>query len=229
MDNTKFLNLLEPSIVTIPAHLNLLPAHPNCGIRSKNIKTNQKNILCSNCYHYIHKKCSKIKNNDHKHIDWKHWECLTCLHTKFPFTYIKLDELTWMSYNFNLPCLCPQKHSSPTNLNNLLKSLSNKDSPFYENDPCEYINIQPNFKFYDIHDLHKLDTFKDKTINNNFSIFHTNICSLQSNFDNRENLLNDLNHGFDVISLTETWNPENKNHLFSADKLDKYHPFKGTT
>ena len=182
MDNTKFLNLLEPSIVTIPAHLNLLPAHPNCGICSKNIKTNQKNILCSNCYHYIHKKCSKIKNNDHKHIDWKHWECLTCLHTKFPFTYIKLDELTWMSYNSNLPCLCPQNHSSPTNLNNLLKSLSNKDSPFYENDPCKYINIQPNFKYYDIHDLHKLDTSEDKTINNNFSIFHTNIYSLQGQF-----------------------------------------------
>ena len=65
-----------------------------------------------------------------------------------------------------------------------------------------------------------------KILNNNFSIFHTNICSLQGNFDNLENLLNDLNHGFDVISLTETWNPENKHHLFSADK---YHPFKGTT
>ena len=38
--------------------------------------------------------------------------------------------------------------------------------------------LNPNFKYYDNHEFHKL---KQKCSNNrNFSIFHTNICSLQA-------------------------------------------------
>ena len=66
-------------------------------------------------------------------------------------------------------------------------------------------------------------------MNNNISIFHTNICSLQGNVDNLTCLLSDLNHNFDIIALTETWNPENKKHLFQAPHLENYSDFKGTT
>ena len=33
---------------------------------------------------------------------------------------------------------------------------------------------------------------------------------------------------FDVISLSETWNPELKKHLFSAKHLDSYHAYIGS-
>ena len=38
------------------------------------------------------------------------------------------------------------------------------------------------------------------------SIFHTNICSMQSNINSLEDLLHDLDHTFDVIAVSETWN-----------------------
>ena len=61
--------------------------------------------------------------------------------------------------------------------------------------------LYSNFKYYDNHAFPKL---KQKCSNRNFSIFHTNICSLQANSDKPELLTNNLNHDFDVIALFET-------------------------
>ena len=59
------------------------------------------------------------------------------------------------------------------------------------------------------------------------SVFHTNICSLQANFDNLQNLINNLDHQFSVVALSETWTPQNKNSLFKPQKLDGYQPYYG--
>ena len=40
--------------------------------------------------------------------------------------------------------------------------------------------LQPNFKYYDNHEFHKLSNHLHQT--NDFSLFHTNICSLNANF-----------------------------------------------
>ena len=61
--------------------------------------------------------------------------------------------------------------------------------------------LNSNFKYYDNHEFPKL---KQICSNRNFSIFHTNICSLQANSDKLELLTNNLNHDFDVIALFET-------------------------
>ena len=73
--------------------------------------------------------------------------------------------------------------------------------------------LYSNFKYYDNHAFPKL---KQKCSNRNFSIFHTNICSLQANSDKPELLTNNLNHDFDVIALFETWTSENSNPYFEA-------------
>ena len=134
-----------------------------------------------------------------------------------------------MSFNSNTTCLCPQKYNNSTNINSLLKSLSHENSIPHNNDPCDILNIKHNFKYYDNHEFHKLNMLSNNAKSNNFSIFHSNICSLQGNFDSLQILLNDLNHEFDITSLSETWNPESKKHVFSAPKLENYHSYKGTT
>ena len=58
---------------------------------------------------------------------------------------------------------------------------------------------------------------------------HTNICSLQANTEKLEILLHELEFKFDVISLTETWNPEQKIHNFNPKILDGYNEYIGTT
>jgi hypothetical protein len=84
-------------------------------------------------------------------------------------------------------------------------------------------SLEPDFKYYDTHDFHSL---KDKLVNP-FSVLHTNICSLQSNGDNLIDLLSDLEFKFDIVAVTETWNPEEKKHKFSAPIIEGYCPYLG--
>ena len=64
-------------------------------------------------------------------------------------------------------------------------------------------------------------------VDNSFSVFHTNICSLQYNGDNLHNLLASLEFKFDIIALSETWNPEYK-VTFQPPILPGYNNYKGT-
>ena len=66
-----------------------------------------------------------------------------------------------------------------------------------------YHGLEPNFKYYDNHQFH---TMKEK-LTNPFSIIHTNICSLQQNGENLNDLIIDLEFKFDIIAVPETWNP----------------------
>ena len=110
----------------------------------------------------------------------------------------------------------------------MIKTITDEKISNYE-DPCEFLNVTNNFKYYEVHDFHKLHSTALNKNSSHFSIFHTNICSLQSNFENLETLIHDLDINFDVITLSETWNPENKNHLYQPPTLENYHPLKTLT
>ena len=77
--------------------------------------------------------------------------------------------------------------------------------------------LNSNFNYHDNHEFHKL---KQKCSNNrNFSIIHTNICSLQANSEKLELFSNNLNHNFDVIALSKTWTSDLfilKLHIYKA-------------
>ena len=60
-------------------------------------------------------------------------------------------------------------------------------------------------------------------------IFHTNICSLQKNINSLEDLLHDLDYSFDIIALSETWNPEKNKDSFSPKKIEGYLDYHGVT
>ena len=49
--------------------------------------------------------------------------------------------------------------------------------------------------------------------NKAFSVFHTNICSLQANFGSLQNLIYNLDHQLSLVALSETWSPQIKNSL----------------
>ena len=65
--------------------------------------------------------------------------------------------------------------------------------------------------------------------NNSLSLLHTNISSLQANIEQLEDLMHDLDFSFDIIALSETWNPETSKQSFSPKKLDGYLDYMGTT
>ena len=89
------------------------------------------------------------------------------------------------------------------------------------------MTARPNFDFYDIDQFRKTKNMWNKK--RSLGIFHTNICSLQSNINNLEDLLHDLDYTFDVIAVSETWNPEKSKASFLPKRLDGYHEYHGVT
>ena len=109
-----------------------------------------------------------------------------------------------------------------------LKELNFDNNQSYSNkDPNDHVIDPTNFSYYLTHDFHKLHKKNsNKTNNTNFSVLHTNICSLQGNFNNLEQLLNNLEYEFDIIALTETWHTEG-NQNFIPGLLTGYQNYEG--
>ena len=134
------------------------------------------------------------------------------------------------SFNSNWTCGCKSKTRKfiPAAVSNDYKLIlnyhntDNKYNEIYLEDFDEnfdlYHSLKPGFKYYETHQFYLM---KNK-VNNPFSLFHTNICSLQYNGDNLQNLLASLEFKFDIIALSETWNPEYKNN-FQPPILLGYH------
>ena len=131
------------------------------------------------------------------------------------------------TFNSNFDCRCntssnfqlgSSKYIFQKNLDDLKKD--NKFNIIDENGTIMDDLIQPSFKYYQNHEFHKL--CKKKKPKNIFGVFYSNICSLQANFDNLQNLINNLGHQFSVIAVSETWTPEGKKQNLQYDLLEGY-------
>ena len=218
-----------------------------CNVCKINLKKNNLGIPCHSCKSNIHTKCSKLKNvNKTFHEQKGNWKCSTCIdkytHTlasDIPFTLLDQDTLYEMRFNSNLTN--NHRFTPDITVQDKLKLMLSysKNSPWYAythpNDsdrdlftaePDETYVLRPNFDYYDI------DSFKkQKSLwkNKSLGIFHTNICSLQANIDKMEDLLHDMDYPFDIIALTETWNPEKTKNDFLPKRLEGYLDYYGTT
>ena len=200
-------------------------------------KVNKPNsaIPCPSCNHLIHKKCTKLSPyiiNQLK-ITPNVWECSTCTHDKFPFSQTDDIEIYLDSFNSNWTCGCKidikpfiNSEDSQSKLTLTQYTDSNDHDMDFEENFNAYHSIKPNFNYYETHDFHVMN---NKTNDSSFSLFHTNICSLQFNGDNLENLLANLQFKFDIIALTETWNPDYNEHCFHPPIIVGYRPYSGTT
>ena len=207
-----------------------------CGACNRKINQNKmhKALTCKSCLHLVHRKCSGLKLSDLNKLSnnrFRHWECRNCYSDKFPFNTITDNEVMKLSFDSNFDCSCTvNTDNDPVQKNILLELAKFKKPDKYGPDPegnlekCFGLDIK--FDYYSNHSFHKLSA----TMNNKkcFTIFHTNIESLQCNFDRLKNYLVDLDVTFDIIALSETWNPLEKNKDFKPGKLDGYKKYIGT-
>ena len=85
--------------------------------------------------------------------------------------------------------------------------------------------MKPNFDYYDVDSFRNRKNLWNKQ--HSMSFFHTNICSLQANIENLEDLLHDMDFPFDIIALSETWNSEKNKQNFSPKIIEGYHEYIG--
>ena len=90
------------------------------------------------------------------------------------------------------------------------------------------MSFKVKFDYYDVHDFHK----RQQTPDNQklpFSVYHTNIRSPMGNFDKLQDHLIKLQHKFDIVGLSETWNSSSNRGKFKPGTLAGYHAYLGTT
>ena len=240
LDNKKILELSSHNLDKFSReNLTTNNFSNDCNICKKKLNTNNKGVPCSNCKCRIHIKCANV-NPKTFHLFRGNWQCKSCTTTNFPFTNIDDDSLQELKFN-SIATPTTKKFHPETTVDDKLKLMLSysKQSPWYAyTHPNEQehdfftaeindsMTMKPKFDYYDIDEFKKV-----KTLWNNkksLSIFHTNICSLQANINNLEDLLHDLDHSFDVIALSETWNPEKTCDTFLPKKLEGYLDYYGT-
>ena len=210
---------------------------PMCSICDRKIHSDKvhKALPCFCCLSLVHRKCSGLSNHvllNTEASQMIHWECKKCRDENFSFNDIPDEELFSMTFNsnFNCPCL------TDCNIEQMRKDLILNLTKFKDNctdglDPdCnidQTFDIKTNFDYYNVHQFHKLSTKISQKKSPPLSIYHTNIQSLNAKFDNLHTHLANLNYPFDVIALTETWNPKHKKDEFSPGKLEGYRKYNG--
>ena len=74
-----------------------------------------------------------------------------------------------------------------------------------------------------------MSLIRKKDLAGSFTLFHTNIESLPAKEERLRLLTTIVDLKFDVIALTETWNSEDKKHLFMPPTIEGYLPYEGIT
>jgi hypothetical protein len=132
-----------------------------------------------------------------------HWSCPICIENFFPYHNIENSE---------------DFVSAQIEMNNFNIDIANNVlfDPFDFNDDGGALDdIDPDGNYFNIHATHITENCKYKypnqltneikKINSNFSTMHLNIRSIKKNFTDLNTLLNNLDHPFSILGLTETW------------------------
>ena len=244
IDNNKLQNLQERKSSKYSLNFINLTTFANlCSVCNNTVRNPRTGLPCSSCKNIIHVKCSKTRNLKNEFHTYKgKWECLKCIEDKYPFTNLENNNLEELAFNSNIT-EHNAKFMSQVSIDEKLKLMLSytKHSNWYlyshpetdnvvniENEDLDqFASIKPNFDYYDVKKFQSASNVWKKQ--NSLGIFHTNICSLRANIDKVEDLMHDLSYQFEILALTECWNPEKKKENFSAKHLDGYHEYYGTT
>ena len=120
----------------------------------------------------------------------------------------------------------------------ILKNQELIFSPFDFNEKSDtpLHDIDPDMQFYsDKYSLHSCDyylegTFNDRILQNNvkddnFSVLHANI-SAQKNLASLEQHINNLDHNFSVIGISESWFKEHNDDRYGIECYNGVHTFR---
>ena len=196
---------------------------PICKKTNKHIISATKYTQCN---YLIHQKCKKSFES------FENFICSECNSENFLFFEINNNDLLENYFNSNFSCKCHTNRNMTINpekdvkLLNLKELNFQKDSHYAQLDPDEHIDDPTEFKYYTTHEFHKLNA-NISSRGADFSLFYSNICSLNGNKEKLQDLINNLDNQFDVIALTETWHTKN-NIYFDSGQIEGYHKYEGT-
>ena len=176
------------------------PKYP-CGICHKNVNIN--GIFCDKCNFWHHFKRNDISVSEYEALsnepDDVPWFCINCSITHhesiFPFGSIENKVLSNL-FDFDKPSVVDSLPS--LEITSRLTNLPNLQD--YDIDEHLPSNIDSSY-----HTIQELSNYLE-TSPTDLSFLHMNIQSLSCHFDELLSLLTNLNIGFGVVAVSETWN-----------------------
>ena len=128
---------------------------PYCSSCHKTVQKHhaRKAIPCSFCRCLIHRKCAKMVCPDYSLL--KHFTCVDCASTNFPFYNVTKDDIMKSSFNSNFDCPCATQTDFKFDKSVLPKfDISLVNDKFEFNDIIENsTSMLVNFDYFDFHDL----------------------------------------------------------------------------
>ena len=181
-----------------------------CNKHADNLNT----VQCCLCTNHYHHKCANVKAAS----SLLQWYCKLCIVDIFPFSHLNNFEFLHL-----LASNCPSTIDSLPSFDILSKLSSMPNLSDFDNN-----NMLPNPVNSAYRYLEDFVSIANDLTNPSFSIFHTNISSLEAHFEELQSTLHTINLPFDVIGITET--REQKQHSFKKNvKLDNYQMFSKPT
>ena len=179
-----------------------------CGICSKRIKKNQRNLSCTICKNYIHKCCSDLSCKELKSRNFgKYWHCKLCNdEINLPFNHIEGNN----KFKLELFRMFENKLHSDESLSKF--DDMSLDPTIFQTDLNE--NNCNSFSRY--FEVEQLSSLYEKS-NTNLSMLNANIRSLYKNFDSFKDVLDCCKIDFEVIGLVETWLKDKPLDYFHMD------------
>ena len=160
------------------------------------------------------------------------WLCMTCNQGIFPFNHENDDDnfMRYITEFFgNMPSITGLEELvfNPFNINDESNfgplHDNDPDLQYFQDDSVTSLSSLSSCKYY------IEDSFNNQIKNikrDTFSIFHHNIRSIPRNVDRLLEYLENLNHRFSVIGLSETWLTESNHELFDIPHYNQVKAFR---
>ena len=197
--------------------------HILCSMCNKRLKKSELFIKCSDCKKCIHQQCTKIPDSEFRQSqqNCSNWQCSICTLQILPFEIIDDSQLYLenfgISNNENLK-IFPHKEFDDF-VNNCTEIFLNiTDSDDYQGD----LTFPINSSYYDIHKFNQMKNESSTTL----GLIHTNLASIQKNFDDLKLVLSLLKFDFHVIGISEHKIHKNGSNDISNISLPGYYEFE---
>ena len=195
-----------------------------CPICDNLLKRKDSSIHCDLCQEWVHlKKCSSLslESFDSLSKSDNQWFCSKCINKCLPFNWLTYNDIITDNIGLNMTS---DDISIVPSLSYFLEECNSTANNYYDNVHSEEFNEFPNpinLKYYDIGQFNSIK--HDPT--SSFSLFHTNLASINKHFDDMQNILSCLKTKFDIIGITEHKIKKEHNTPVLNINLDGYHPF----
>ena len=185
----------------------------SCSYCKRTIKESDKTLLCKLSKHYVHLSCERTVRQNMT-TESRVWSCTNC----YVFPFDSLDQEDFLEINSIFDDNVNHLNLQNLPLFDIPKVFANSINDFLSDSDSDVSEV---CKYYSVESFNKMQEEKK----NFLSVFHTNIRSLNKNFECLENFLSNLESKFDIVSLSETW-AATRSKLSKKLILSGYHPIE---